>query len=278
MRNIAAVIIPGRLDSTRLPRKLLREFDGKPLIQHAYEGAMKSRRAFCVAMSLQDQELIDECKKFSKYPQLIEKTEGYFCSGTERAAHCSRMPLLSKADIICVVQADELLVDPDLIDSLIDEVSSFECDVATAVIKRKKDEGGKDRHTVKAYFEDDHLVSLDREDRDEDFFEHIGIYAYRKTALWKIASSEPSKNERLHNVELNRALDLGIKVKVIQTDKEVLNVNTEEDTVKAVKYFESKNKPAPVVDTEPKCATKPKPRKGKAKTKTTRKTSPSTKS
>lgn len=265
MRNIAGIIIPGRLESSRCPNKLLKEFDGKPLIQHAYEGASKSRNAYIKTLALEDDELVEACKKFAN-PMLVRKVNGDFKNGTERSASLSRDDLLGKCDIICVVQGDELLVDPELIDALISEVASFDCDIATAVIKRDKEHGGKDPSKVKAQLEGDYLKLLDREDSEEDFFEHIGIYAYRKAALWKLAGNNPSKNERLHNVELNRALDLGFKVKVVKTEKEVLNVNTQEDVVRAIKYFEpvSNNKQSKSKSSaKPKSKGKPKKRRAK---------------
>lgn len=243
MRNIAAIIIPGRLDSKRYPRKLLKEFEGKPLLQHAYEGASKSRNAFVTILALDEDELCQAAKKFAP-PAQVFKVHGNFKNGAERTAYASRFAVLGKADIIVLVQGDELFVDSDLIDALIAEVSSFETDIATAVIKRKAEHGGKDPSKVKASIKDGYLVSLDREDREEDFYEHIGITAFRKAALWKIAGSNPSKNERLHNNEYWRPLDLGMNIKVVETEKEVLNVNTTEDHVKAVQYFEAKRKAA----------------------------------
>ena len=241
-----------RLDSKRLPRKVLADVKGKSVLQRTFERASQAKQPFTTVIAVDESdELYDHAKGFAKN---VWHTPDYVRNGTYRVAIMARHLALSKADIVVNVQADEIDIDPALIDELIDVLAKdVSIDMATAVIKRPKGHRYSGNSTVRAIIEDDNLVDLVRteltEDSQEEFFEHIGIAAFRKAALFKYMSFDPSERERAQNNEYLTAIDKGLRIKVVEYKGNVTAINTAEDLEKA-------NAPEP----------KPKPKKKKAPT------------
>jgi 3-deoxy-manno-octulosonate cytidylyltransferase (CMP-KDO synthetase) len=110
-----ALVIPARLASTRLPRKLLLRDTGKPLIQHTYEAALTSRRADCVLVAADDEEMIRTVQAFGGQAVL---TSPDCASGTDRVAEVARAR--PEFDLLVNVQGDEPEIPGSYIDRLIE--------------------------------------------------------------------------------------------------------------------------------------------------------------
>lgn len=117
-----AIIIPARLESERLPGKLLLAKTGKPLIQHTWEAATQSRLADVVAVATDSQEIVEACRKFGAHVILSQSPHA---NGTSRVAEAAEQ--FPNAKILVNLQADEPEISGDDIDALIRRVQQPDC-------------------------------------------------------------------------------------------------------------------------------------------------------
>jgi len=234
MNPHVAVVIPARLESVRLPRKLLRADTGKPLIQHTYENACRASLPREVLIAADSEEILRAVAPFGSRAVL---TRCDHRSGTDRIAEAAEK---LDASVIVNVQGDEPEMPPSVIDAVA-EVLLSEKDVrmATAAVPLPR---GKetDPSCVK--------VVLDREgyalyfsrapipfkrEREEDYafppLLHLGIYAYRRDFLAAFTALPPGRLERTEKLEQLRALEHGYRIKVVTTESVGVGIDTEED-------------------------------------------------
>jgi len=229
----AAIVIPARYASTRLPGKLLLRETGKYLIQHTYEAALGSQRASAILIAADDDRILDAAAEFGA--QAV-RTRTDHASGTDRIAEVVGG---LKADVIVNLQGDEPEADPADIDRLIDALATDKgLGVATLAAESSDAAEHADPNLVK--------VVVDRRgealyfsrapipyDRDAGgtsrFLKHIGIYAYRRKALMEMAELPVSDLEKTERLEQLRALENGIRVRVILTDHQPVGVDTRAD-------------------------------------------------
>jgi len=143
MKNI--VIIPARLQSQRLPNKLLMKIHNRYLFQIVYENISNSKLLDDVLIATDSKEIINICKSLNY--KFIE-TPDYFQSGTDRIYWASQQ-LEDKYDLLINVQADEPMLMGDDLDAFIDFISEKDFDVSTIVTKIKTIEDITNPNTVK---------------------------------------------------------------------------------------------------------------------------------
>lgn len=219
------IVIPARLASTRLPRKLLLNETGKSVLQHTYESAKRARLPERILVAADHDELANEVRRFGGQ---VEMTRIDCASGTDRVAEVAgRHP---QYDLVVNVQGDEPEIDPQAIDlavqMLLDSPDAVMSTLATPIRTREKLE---DPACVKVvvdslgramYFSrspiphartwDDRLLSED----PPHFLQHLGLYAYRRDFLLKIAGLPQSDVEKLECLEQLRVLSLGFSIRV----------------------------------------------------------------
>ncbi len=224
-------IIPARLGSTRLPRKVLRDIAGRPMLAWVYEAARASKLLNEVIVATDSEEIALLCKK-SGYN--VRMTSPECKSGTERVVEVSRSV---KADVYVNVQGDEPLTRPEHLDVLTALMQNPEVQVGTIktlcaaadidnpnAVKVVTDLSGKALYFSRA------TIPFNRDKAGTvDYFKHLGFYAYRKTALEKFSSWPESQLERSERLEQLRFLDNGIPVHVAETPFDTVGVDTEED-------------------------------------------------
>ncbi len=239
----AVCVIPARLESTRLPRKLLRTINGKAIIQHVYENAKKAKKLSRVLVACDHEELMEEVKSFGGDCMM---TSPMHQSGTERLTEIAEK---IQADIFINLQADEPLMDASTIDDLIASMEmDNECLMATACIRMYDEDDFRNPNVVKVVknHKDEALyfsrapIPHDRDKRELDFFKHLGIYAYRRDFLLQIPKLKASNLERREKLEQLRVLDNGFSIKVLETAFDSIGVDTEEDLKKVEKIMRSK--------------------------------------
>lgn len=222
MKDGFDVIIPARLASTRLPRKLLQDIGGKPLIRHAWESAQGSGAA-SVTIATDSTEIRDAVAGFCS---CTEMTSSSHSSGTERIAEVVLKRGLPAGRIIVNVQGDEYGLPPALIDQvaalLADDPGA---DMATLCEPIRDDGEWRDPNVVKVVFSGDGLaLEFSRapiprsvsQFRPGCAFRHIGIYAYRAGFLLDYAALPPVEAERSERLEQLRALHHGRRIRVAQ--------------------------------------------------------------
>ena len=234
------IIIPARLASTRLPRKLLLCETGKSLIQHTYEAACRSRRAVGVCVATDHSEIFDEVRSFGGQ---VEMTNPNAPSGTDRVAEAARK--MPAADIIVNVQGDEPEIAGASIDLAIELLESnpeaVMSTLATPIRNRRQLEDPAcvkvvfDAHGRAMYFSrsviphprqwDDALLASN----PPTFYQHVGLYAYRRDFLLQLASIPLCRLEQVEKLEQLRVLDVGRSILVGVVDEPTFGIDTPDD-------------------------------------------------
>jgi 3-deoxy-manno-octulosonate cytidylyltransferase (CMP-KDO synthetase) len=245
------IIIPARLASTRLPRKLLLCETGKPLIQHTYEAARRARCPAGVCVATDHQEIFDAVRAFGGQ---VEMTSPSAASGSDRVAEVARR--MPEVDIVVNVQGDEPEIAGASIDLAIellehhpDEVMST---LATPIRSRRQLEDPAcvkvvfDRSGQALYFSrspiprarqwDDSLL----EAQPPHFFQHVGLYAYRREFLLRLAEMPPSELEQIEKLEQLRVLQAGYSILVGVVNDPTFGIDTPEDYWAFVSRFRAR--------------------------------------
>ncbi|MET0292405.1 MAG: 3-deoxy-manno-octulosonate cytidylyltransferase [Steroidobacteraceae bacterium] len=237
------VVIPARHASQRLPGKPLMTLAGKPMLQWVHERARRSA-AKDVVVATDDQRIRAAAVSFGADVQM---TDAAHPSGTDRIAEVARLRDWSQTDVIVNVQGDEPLMQPRLVDQvaqlLLDAPSA---DMATLCGPLTGAEAYADANVVKvvadargrALYFSRAPIPCDRDAATGTLptaaRRHIGIYAYRVSALVRLASLQPGPLETLERLEQLRALENGMTILV--ADAVVPpgpDVNTAEDLARA---------------------------------------------
>jgi 3-deoxy-manno-octulosonate cytidylyltransferase (CMP-KDO synthetase) len=234
------IVIPARLESTRLPRKLLLCETGKPLIQHTYEAACRSRRPVGVRVAADHNEIAAAVRNFGGD---VEMTDPNAPSGTDRVAEVARR--LTDADVIVNVQGDEPEIAGTAIDLAIELLEANPAAVmSTLATPIRSREQLNDPSCVKVVFDangramyfsrspipharewDDSLLEAD----PPHFYLHVGLYAYRRDFLLSLAEMNPSRLEQLERLEQLRVLEAGHDILVGVIDEPTVGIDTPED-------------------------------------------------
>ncbi|MBY0233144.1 MAG: 3-deoxy-manno-octulosonate cytidylyltransferase [Gemmataceae bacterium] len=233
----AAIIIPARFASTRLPGKPLLKETGKYLIQHVHEQAMRCRRAASVLVATDDPRIRAAVESFGGQAAMTRRDHP---SGTDRIAEAAASV---EEDILVNLQGDEPLIDPADLDRLI---SLLEDDpgagMATLAAPIRDEEQWRNPNCVKAVVAGETALYFSRSPvpfvrdgvpdfaaRPARFLQHVGIYAYRREFLKRFAALPPSALERTEKLEQLRVLENGCRIKVATIARTTLGVDTRED-------------------------------------------------
>jgi 3-deoxy-manno-octulosonate cytidylyltransferase (CMP-KDO synthetase) len=229
-------VIPARLESTRLPRKVLREIGGVPMVVYVFRRAQGCRLLSDLLVATDSDEVVEACHAHH-VPAVL--TSSAHRSGTDRVWEVSRARV---ADVYVNIQGDEPLVTTGHIESLVRPfLNEPEVQVTTLKIRATPEEvptrtANKvvtDRHGNALYFS--RLpIPCDRDERGGVvYWKHIGMYAYRRPVLEVYHSLPPSALEQAEQLEQLRLLEHGIPIRVLETREATIGVDTEED-LKAV--------------------------------------------
>lgn len=235
-------VIPSRWGSTRVPGKSLAMIAGKPMIQWTVERVKQAQRLDGVIVATDDARIADCVLSLDLPGVQVAMTRADHPSGTDRIAEAVES---IQADAIINVQGDEPLIDPALIDELADVISSGDWDMATAATPIDDPEQITDPSVVKALFNrhgealyfSRATIPFIRDPAGVStagvYWRHIGIYAYRRDYLLKLVKEPVCALENLEKLEQLRALDMGCRMKVIQTQDFGIGVDTPDDLIKA---------------------------------------------
>jgi 3-deoxy-manno-octulosonate cytidylyltransferase (CMP-KDO synthetase) len=242
--SVFRVVIPARFGSTRLPGKALIALAGKPMIQWVHERARTSRAAE-VLIATDDARIADAGRAFGA---VVAMTAASHPSGTDRIAEVARAQQWGANDVVVNVQGDEPLMPPTLIDQvaglLLDNVGAGMATLASPlarledfldpnVVKVVADAAGRALYFSRApipWTRDGAASGLASQRTFTGARRHIGIYAYRVSALLRLASLPPTPLEQTEKLEQLRALENGIEIRVADAmDLPGPDVNTSED-------------------------------------------------
>ncbi len=241
-------IIPARFASTRLMGKPLAEIGGKPLIQHTYESASKSKLIKKIIIAVDDEKVEKVCSGFGAEVVLTPKN----CeTGSDRIAHVVKN--IDEAKIIVNIQGDEPFISGKMIDQAIEPLLfDKSVNVATLVKRIENIKELNSPDVVKVVFDYNNYAmyfsravipflrdAASREIAIEktEFYKHIGLYVFSRELLLKFTSMNPTDLEKTEKLEQLRLLENGYKIKVVVTDIESIGVDTQKDLKRARAYY-----------------------------------------
>jgi 3-deoxy-manno-octulosonate cytidylyltransferase (CMP-KDO synthetase) len=223
-------VIPARLASTRLPRKMLREIAGKPLVGWVYEAVRSSSLLSDVIIATDSEEIMDSCRRHGWTARITSSTHR---SGTERVHEVSNS---IAAEVYVNVQGDEPLVRQEQIATLLDVMRNPAVQVGTVKTPCPQEEIGNPNAVKvvtapdgRALYFSRATIPFDRDGTEPRYFKHLGLYAYRKPALDLFVSQPESTLEKSERLEQLRFLENGIAIYAGETPYDSVGVDTEED-------------------------------------------------
>ncbi|MBS1111944.1 MAG: kdsB [Nitrospirae bacterium] len=254
----AVAIIPARYNSTRFPGKPLALLRKKPVIQHVFEKVKNACLVDTVLVATDDERIYNTVTDFGG--KAVMTSEGHR-TGTDRVAEAAKG---IECDIVVNIQGDEPFIKPEMIDDVVNMLTSDNRASIGTLAKKTGD--------IKEILSPDVVkVVMDNQgfamyfsrapipwDRDEfskfqdpafkagkgypgtgsiEVYKHIGIYGYRKDTLLSLSSMQENALEKLEKLEQLRALASGIKIKVKETDYDTFGIDTVEDLKNAEDFL-----------------------------------------
>jgi 3-deoxy-manno-octulosonate cytidylyltransferase (CMP-KDO synthetase) len=225
----AIAVIPARLASTRLPRKMLRTIEGKPLVGWVYEAVRRSPLLSDVIVATDSEEIFQLC---GRNGWSVTMTSPHHRSGTERVHEVSNSQV---ADVYVNVQGDEPLVRLEQIDTLLRvmkdsvQVGTVKTPCAPEEIHNPNAVKVVTAADGRALYFSRSTIPFDRDGSSPRYFKHLGLYAYRKDALDRFVNWPESALEKSERLEQLRFLENGTSIYVGETPYDSIGVDTEED-------------------------------------------------
>jgi len=236
-------IIPARWGSTRFPGKALHGIAGKPLIRHVWERCLEADCLDQVVIATDDMRIAEAGFNFGAE---IAVTAADHPSGTDRVAEVARK--LKKASIILNIQGDEPLVDPALLRRLArklqDNPNIPMITAATPIspeelLSENNVKVVMDRRGDALYFSRS-AIPFRRGTNEIPSYKHLGIYGYRRKALLEFVRMSPGSLEQAEQLEQLRALENGLKIRVVVSETGSIGVDTPEDATEVERLILSR--------------------------------------
>jgi len=215
-----------------MPRKVLREIGGVPMVVYVFRRAQGCRVLSDLLVATDSDEVIEACRAHH-VPAVMTSASHH--SGTDRLWEVSRARV---ADVYVNIQGDEPLITAAHIECLVRPfLAEPEVQVTTLKIRATAAEvPSRTANKVVTNVHGDALyfsrlpIPFDRDARgDVVYWKHIGLYAYRRAVLDTYHALPPSSLERAEQLEQLRLLEAGIPIRVLETDQPTIGVDTEED-------------------------------------------------
>ena len=240
--NKTVIIIPSRLDAIRLPNKPLELINNKEMILHVYEAAKKTNSEVYVATP--DQKIIEVVNQNKGKAVLTSKDHQ---TGTDRVYEVFKDHLNSEPNLIVNLQGDMPNIEPQAISDLINYMHQGKCDIGTLASSFSSEDELVDENNVKVvvkgkliagkFSEAIDFFRVD-EKKNENYYHHVGIYAFTNKALVRYVSLKRSKLELERKLEQLRALENSMSIHVGYINSSPLSVDTKNDLMEVRKIME----------------------------------------
>ena len=245
----AICIIPARLQSTRLPEKLLMRLGEKSIIEHVHENCRNANTFSDILIAVDDERLFDHCRTFS---DSVIMTSNEHQSGTDRI-HEAYLQSGLQADFIVNVQADEPFLTSQHIVNIVEAHKTSDCDVMTAMTHIQDFEELYASSCVKVvtgadgnalYFSRAAIPFMRDFPMEEwldhhKYMKHIGVYSYTQKSLNAFVQIPPGRLEQIEKLEQLRLLEKGYSYSCIELEYDGFGIDTMEDYQKAIQRFNS---------------------------------------
>ncbi|AFL68704.1 3-deoxy-manno-octulosonate cytidylyltransferase [Sulfurospirillum barnesii] len=232
------IIIPARLASTRFANKILADIHGFPMV---IATAKRVQNLDDVAIAADTHEVVTLAQKYG-FKAILTSQEHQ--SGTDRINEAASKLGLHKDEIIINVQADEPFIEENVVQKVIEKAKSTEA-LITSACKKIDLSHVKDPNLVKvildangnAIYFSRSVIPYDREGGFEGYFGHLGIYAFRKSALETFCALPYAPMEHIEKLEQLRALYHGYNIAMVEVESQSFGIDTKEDLERALAFF-----------------------------------------
>lgn len=220
-------VLPARLRSDRLPSKLLKVVADRPLIEWSWRAAGRIGAFDAVWVATDSEEILDRVRAFGAEAVMTAPDHP---SGTDRVAEAARRPAAQGFDVLVNYQADEPFTDPRAVRMAVQAVRDGATSIATVAAPIRTEAEWRDEAVVKVVVANDAralyfsrapiphprggVPSFDAEVSPK-YLRHVGVYVYRRAALERWVSLEPTGLERIEKLEQLRALQAGLDIHVV---------------------------------------------------------------
>jgi 3-deoxy-manno-octulosonate cytidylyltransferase (CMP-KDO synthetase) len=226
-------VIPARLASTRLPRKVLRSLAGRPMLAWVYEAARACPQLDKILIATDSEEVLALCHE-NDWPAILTAPD--LPSGSDRVHAVAQ---LHPAEIYVNIQGDEPLLRPEHLTALLAPFADPTIQVTTLKTPCTPENFANpnavkvvtDLHNRALYFSRS-TIPYDRDGQHPPTWKHLGLYGYRAEALNRFHALGPSPLELVEKLEQLRFLENGIPVHVAETEYDTIGVDTEEDLLR----------------------------------------------
>ncbi len=226
------VVIPARYESRRFPGKPLVEVAGKPVIKWVWEAAMVASTVHTVVVATDDPRVYEAVKGWGGF---VDMTPPDLPSGTDRVAEVAKR--MRGYRYVINLQADEPTITPEVIDSLVRALEEDpSADMATPAVPVSREEVENPNrvkviidHEGYALYFSRALIPYPYKAEPGHYLKHLGVYAFRRQLLLDFAHHRPTSLERVEGLEQLRALEIGMRIKVVLVEGRFWPVDTPED-------------------------------------------------
>lgn len=241
--NIIA-IIPARMGSSRFPGKPLAKILGMPMVGHVYFRSKMSKTLNEVYIATCDKEIEDYAKSIGARCIMTKDTHERASDRTAEAMFKVEEQTGEKVDVVVMVQGDEPMVFPEMIDMaikpMLDDLSIISVNLMAPIksIEEHNDPNCPkvvvNRESFALYFSREPIPSRKKEVKEEDMvmFKQVCIMPFSREGLLKFNQLEPAPLEKIESVDMNRFLEHGYKVKMVLENYETQCVDTPQDLAK----------------------------------------------
>lgn len=240
-----SALIPARLNSTRLKRKLLKKINGIPLIVRTYQNIKSFNFFDNVTVVTESDEII---KALKEYNISFLKSKKNHRTGTDRIAEFANDII---SEFVINVQGDEPFIEKDDMKKIIDEFKKDKqkkIDVVSLMSRMNIKKQIINPNNVKVVVDKNNdsiiftrsVIPYQRSDINPTFYKHVGIYGFRKSFLKDFSKYEQTPLEKSEKIEALRIVENGKKIRMIEIFNEHISIDTPEDLKRAKLLFNLK--------------------------------------
>ena len=241
-------IIPARMGSSRFPGKPLVKIHGISMIEHVYKRSAMSKSLDDIYVATCDTEIKEAVEVFGGKAVMTADTHERCTDRTAEAMLKIEEESNKKTDIVVMVQGDEPMVTPDMIEqSITPMLKDSSINVVNLMARMKTVEEFEDPNEVKVvvdlngnalYFSRESIPSRKKGVDNVPMLKQVCIIPFRRDYLLKFNSMPETPLERIESVDMMRILENGEQVRMVMTDVETLSVDTPEDLKRAAKLMD----------------------------------------
>ena len=232
-------IIPARLASSRLPRKPMADILGMPMIGHVYKRCKLSRILKEVYVATCDQEIANYIESIGGKAIMTLDTHERASDRTAEALEKIEKETGDKIDIVVMIQGDEPMVTPGMIDAAIEPLfldKDIHVTNLMAFMKTQKEHEDPaevkvvvDKNNFAMYFSREPIPSRKKGATEIPMLKQVCIIPFRRNFLLEYNTMQQTPLEIIESVDMNRLLENGIKIKMVLRDEETYSVDTSAD-------------------------------------------------